>query len=321
MKVSVALCTYNGEQFLREQLDSILNQTLAIDEIIICDDKSTDATISILKEYKEKYPTVFFIYENENTLRSVKNFEQAISLCTGDIIFLSDQDDIWVDIKVEKYCTFFNENPSIQVLASNGYCINEKSETSEKYSLWDIPEFLKEQNIKIDYFKTITHLSNIATGATMALRKSFLPQILPFPSIKDLHHDEWIAMIASSKNAFELLNEKYFYYRIHENQQVGSVFHHKTIKKKQYLKSLYDITNDELSYSILKKRLKRLHSSFHKNRNLQNFETKFQSLFEENGHEIENKINATYTNMKLKFPIKTFLKQIGDKISNKQPKL
>ena len=100
-----------------------------------------------------------------------------------------------------------------------------------------------------------------------------------------------------------------------------NVFHHKTIKKKQYLKSLYDITNDELSYSILKKRLKRLHSSFHKNRNLLNFETKFQSLFEENGHEIENKINATYTNMKLKFPIKTFLKQIGDKISNKQPKL
>ena len=129
MKISVALCTYNGEKFLKEQLDSILNQTIAVDEIIICDDKSTDTTLSILRDYKKKYPTIISIYENENTLKSVKNFEKAISLCTGDIIFLSDQDDIWVDIKVEKYCDYFNENAAIQVLASNGYCINEKSFT------------------------------------------------------------------------------------------------------------------------------------------------------------------------------------------------
>ena len=77
MTTSVALCTFNGEKFLKEQLDSILNQTVTIDEIIVCDDGSTDATISILNSYKEKFPEIFNIYINEENLRSVKNFEKG----------------------------------------------------------------------------------------------------------------------------------------------------------------------------------------------------------------------------------------------------
>ena len=87
MKISVALCTYNGEQFLKEQLDSILKQTQKVDEIVICDDGSTDATINILENYSANYPNIFHIYRNKVNLRSVKNFEKAITLCTGDLIF------------------------------------------------------------------------------------------------------------------------------------------------------------------------------------------------------------------------------------------
>lgn len=96
MKLSVALCTYNGESFLQQQLDSILQQELSVDEIVICDDGSTDRTISIIESYKQRYHYPTFILEQNKKNKGVrKNFEYAISLCSGDIIFLSDQDDVW----------------------------------------------------------------------------------------------------------------------------------------------------------------------------------------------------------------------------------
>ena len=91
MKTSVALCTYNGEKYLREQLDSILNQTSAVDEIIVCDDRSTDNTVCILEEYQSKFPNLFFIYINEANLNSTKNFQKALNLCQNEVVFLSDQ--------------------------------------------------------------------------------------------------------------------------------------------------------------------------------------------------------------------------------------
>jgi Glycosyltransferases involved in cell wall biogenesis len=96
MTTSVALCTFNGEKFLRQQIDSILNQSMKVDEIVVCDDRSKDATIDILNGYQKKYPSVFKIYQNESNLGSVKNFERAVSLCSNEIIFLSDQDDFWI---------------------------------------------------------------------------------------------------------------------------------------------------------------------------------------------------------------------------------
>ena len=102
MKISVAICTFNGEKFLQEQINSILEQTLKVDEIVICDDCSTDNTWDILKDYKTNNPSLFQIHRNEINLKSNKNFEKAIGLCTGCYIFLSDQDDIWKNDKVEK---------------------------------------------------------------------------------------------------------------------------------------------------------------------------------------------------------------------------
>ena len=109
MKLSVALCTFNGEIFLKEQLDSILNQSINIDEIIVCDDQSTDNTKQILESYKKDNPDLFKIYYNEKNLRSNKNFEKAIKLTSGDYIFLSDQDDIWKENKVEETLAVFKK--------------------------------------------------------------------------------------------------------------------------------------------------------------------------------------------------------------------
>ena len=99
--ISVAMATYNGEKFIREQLDSILAQTITDWELIVCDDVSTDSTIAILEEYANKDGRIQ-IHKNKVNLGFKRNFEKAISLCSGDYIALCDQDDIWKHDKVEK---------------------------------------------------------------------------------------------------------------------------------------------------------------------------------------------------------------------------
>lgn len=106
--VSIAMTTYNGEKFIKKQLDSIINQTYKNLEIIICDDGSTDKTIDIIKEYQKKDKRIK-LYINEKNLGFSKNFEKAISLCKGDYIALSDQDDIWELDKIETMVKNIND--------------------------------------------------------------------------------------------------------------------------------------------------------------------------------------------------------------------
>ena len=318
MKISVALCTYNGEKFIQEQIDSILNQSRKVDEIVVCDDGSTDKTIEILNNYSKKNPNLFKIYRNEINLRSVKNFEKAISICSGDIIFLSDQDDIWIENKVEEYIKYFNENPTIDVLASNGFCIDENGVVHDKYAIWDVPQFLKDEKVEFDYFELITTVENFVTGATMAFRKKIVPEILPFPIIKNFHHDEWIAIIATNKNAFELLPVKYFKYRVHENQQVGGVFYDKSEKIKKYLTSYGNYQNSDLSFTLLKKRLKKVAGFYNLSNELSSSMTFNAKSFSEKRKKVLDFYNETLYNMNKKYPIKTILLKIVDRILKKR---
>lgn len=318
MKVSVAICTYNGEKYLKEQLDSILNQSHPVDEIVVCDDGSTDKTIEILNEYSTNNPGLFHIHENEENLRSVKNFEKALQLCTGDILFLSDQDDIWTADKVAEYLDYFEKNPTINVIASNGYCIDENSKVHDKYSLWDIPALLHESNSKVDYYKIIAYLGNIATGASMAIRKTFLKETIPFPILTGYHHDEWIALIAAHKNSFELLNKKYFYYRIHSNQQVGGVFFKKTKRNKHVFSYTYDLESSGLPFWSYKIILKKLIYSYLKNEKLLKESTAYAHLFEENLNGIKTLFYQRKQKMEELFPLKSKILDISDRTFKKR---
>lgn len=317
MKISVAMCTYNGEQFLKEQLDSIINQTLLVDEIIVCDDCSTDKTLDILDKYDLENPNLFKIHKNEINLRSVKNFEKSVGLCSGDFIFLSDQDDIWVDNKVEKMIEYFNLNPNINVLATNGFCIDDKSIVHEKYAVWDVPEFMRENGIEVNYFKIISYVSNIATGASMAFRKKIVRDILPFPIIKNFHHDEWIAIVSSYTNSFELLNDKLFYYRMHENQQVGGVFCEKNELKKKLFIELFNIDLEVLTLKAYKIKLKKYCASFKKNKKLipiKNKHIDFNNVL----NDIELNFNKTKINFKSKSKIKYYFISFTDQLLKKR---
>lgn len=318
MKISVALCTYNGEKYLEEQVNSIINQSVAVNEIIVCDDKSIDKTMRILDIYSSKYPSLFKIHSNSENLNSLKNFEKAISLTTGDIIFLSDQDDIWETNKVKDYLKYFDENPKIEVLASNGFCIDENAQKSEKYAIWDIPQFLRNENINFDYYTIIAYLANIATGASMAFKKEFAKEILPFPTIKNLFHDEWIAIIASKKKAFHLLDEKYFQYRIHQNQQVGGVFYEKSSKTKKYLLGVFDLSNTNVSFSDYKERLKRFCYSFEKIQLIKNFDKNYTIFFNDDLIKIQELYDETKKQMSNQYPLQFLVLKIFDFVTNKR---
>ena len=101
MKVSIALATYNGAKYLKQQLDSFQAQTCLPDELVVCDDCSKDNTVEILEEFKETASFIVIIIQNESNLGYTGNFEKAISLCSGNLIFISDQDDVWFNNKIE----------------------------------------------------------------------------------------------------------------------------------------------------------------------------------------------------------------------------
>jgi glycosyltransferase involved in cell wall biosynthesis len=281
VKISVALCTYNGEKYIEEQIDSILNQTLKVDEIVICDDLSSDKTHEIIEKYKALYPNTIRFYINDVNLRSVKNFEKAISLCTGEIIFLSDQDDLWADNKVAFIHNKFVENPNISCYATNGFIMDEKSIVDKKIlTIWEVPKILKVNNEQPDFFKMICCYNNFVTGASMAFRAKLNTKILPIPNvIKDFHHDEWIALIAAENNNFDFIDEKLFTYRVHSNQQVGGVTYKNSNSRITYFQNVFSFKTG-FGTKIYKRKLKLLSNNFKKFNTLKKLSTDHFEFFD-----------------------------------------
>jgi glycosyltransferase involved in cell wall biosynthesis len=223
MKTSVAMCTYNGEKFIKIQIESILNQSLPIDEIVICDDGSNDKTIEIIKQFQLEYPNKITLHKNQINLGSNKNFEKAISLCNGDYIFLSDQDDIWKMNKVEKIIEYFSKNESAEAVFSNAELTNDNNKKFTSISLWDSKGFMENQLSKpIDLYHHIKFKSNVVTGSTLCIKQEIKNLILPIPDIQKFYHDEWIAIIIASRRKLEYLTDELISYRIHSEQQIGA---------------------------------------------------------------------------------------------------
>ena len=222
MKISVAFIVFNGSRYMRQQLDSILAQTHKVDEIIVCDDGSTDATKEILEEFKNEHPDLFFIHYNKENIGPTKNIETAIQACTGDIILLADQDDYWETNKVEAIIKWFEQNPTMNGVFTNGALMSSNGQIDNNYGLWDSMSFpYNKVNNSQDLKLYINTVENAVTGATLAIRNNlaFLKQ--PFPPIKHLVHDRWLAMNLAESNSLGILNEKLIHYRIHSSQAIG----------------------------------------------------------------------------------------------------
>jgi glycosyltransferase involved in cell wall biosynthesis len=203
------MCTYNGEKYVSEQINSILSQTVPADEIIICDDKSTDNTLNIIKNSNS---SIIKLHQNPVNLGYIQNFTQAVNMCNGDIIFFSDQDDVWLPNKIEEMVAAFNADPNAYMIFSDSY-ITDKNLNILWDSLWNYKHF--------DYkkFNANTYLTSILAvhGCAMAIRKSALEYTGSFPSF--IGHDTWLATVLSLMGRAKPLNKKLNYYRAHENQQ------------------------------------------------------------------------------------------------------
>ncbi|MEA5458790.1 glycosyltransferase family 2 protein [Arcicella sp. LKC2W] len=222
--ISIALCTHNGGKFIGEQLRSIQEQSLKPNEIIVCDDNSSDETVEIIKQFSEVLPIKF--YQNIPALGTVKNFEYAISICKGDFIFLCDQDDYWLPNKIEKLVNYLETHPTQDVVFSNAAIVDENLQ-SLNLTMWEKIRFEDEEISLWEKGKALELLliSNRVTGCTVAIRKSFAKKAIPFPTHihPDFIHDGWIALLASLTNQIGFINEPLVLYRQHDNQQVGIV--------------------------------------------------------------------------------------------------
>lgn len=222
MSISVALCTLNGEKFLRTQLASLVDQTMPIDEVIVCDEGSTDKTLEILQQYKDKLPLK--IHQNPIRLGTYRNFEKAISLCTGDYIFPADQDDFWEIQKIERVITYLNQKPEVDVVFTDATLVDEFGQISGK-KLWSTFRFREKQQNEWKAGKSLEILldGNRVTGCTMCIRKSFFNTIVPFPANMPSYflHDAWMGIVASLENKISFIPASYVQYRQHSEQQVG----------------------------------------------------------------------------------------------------
>jgi glycosyltransferase involved in cell wall biosynthesis len=256
MNLSVSMITFQGAAYLKAQMDSILGQSIPVHEIIVCDDGSTDGTREILATYAASHPQIQ-LYFNEKNLGTVANMQQCLRKTTGDLIFLADQDDVWLPSKVEKTLAFFQKNPEADAVFSNADIIDEVGETQFGMTLWDIIGFPYGQ---VDLADFETRVDNVVTGAGLAFKRN--PELLEkdIPQIPGLLHDGWIGLYFAAKNTLKANPEKLFQYRSHANQQVGG----KIKERSQLLDfnlALYDGVPVMKDFAMWKAAMKRLYTN------------------------------------------------------------
>ena len=221
-RISVAMCTYNGEAYLAEQLDSIVRQSHPAHEIVICDDVSTDGTWALLEEYSNQYPNLIRIVYNDGHLGPVKNFEKAVSMCTGNLIALSDQDDVWRRDKLEILAHRFKEKPNLGLIFSNAELIDAKGERLSDADLWQVVGFNRRARAAVrngDVLRTLLR-KPFATGCTIMFRAALKAVCLPIS--EHLMHDYWISLAAAAYSRIEYVDERLVCYRQHSTNQVGA---------------------------------------------------------------------------------------------------
>lgn len=205
--ISIALAAYNGEKYIREQVDSILVQTIQDFELVVCDDCSTDGTLAILQEY-EKQDSRIHVYENDHNLGFIKNFEKAVSLCSGEYIALCDQDDIWLP---EHLQFLLNNMGNSSLSCGNAELVYENGK-SMKITLDKAQHFFYTTG---NYLYMLLLRGCKFQGASMLVPANFAKGVLPIPD--GIYHDMWFALCACMENGISYSTQVITKYRQHEN--------------------------------------------------------------------------------------------------------
>lgn len=228
LSVSVALCTHNGERYVAEQLRSILHQSLMPTQVVVSDDASSDSTVQVVKDVFSRFRAdhngsapVLTLLLNTEPLRVTANFEQATLACTGDLIALSDQDDLWVPERLERMVAQFDARQDLTLLHSDARLVDGEGNPlggtlSEAIGLsgWERERILEGAALDVLMRR------NVVTGATTMFRRSLLEAATPFP--REWVHDEWLAVVAAITGRVDFLPDALTDYRQHDSNQIGA---------------------------------------------------------------------------------------------------
>ncbi len=215
MKISVAMAAYNGEKYITRQIDSILSQLGDADELVVSCNPSKDATFDILREYASRDERVKPVICRKKGV--LPNFENAIGICRGDIIFLSDQDDVWEPGKVERIRSLFKKDRKLGGVVHGYKNIDENGNV-----LPEQPAFRPSYRIR-------THniiIKNPVQGSCLAFRRELVPYILPFP-VRIPMHDSYIGLVICRYSKLIYIPDTYLLYRKHEENVTTR--HHKPL--------------------------------------------------------------------------------------------
>lgn len=221
MTPSVAMATYNGARYLPAQLTSLAAQTLLPGELVACDDGSTDGTVAVLERFASDAPFPVRVFRNPVNLGSTGNFAQAIGRCTGDVIFLCDQDDLWHPHKLARFAATFDADPAVGLVASDLELVGPDGRELGR-RVWGelpFPPALRAA-VEAGGGPRLWVRYNTVTGAAAAFRADLREVILPIPP--GWVHDAWVALVAAAFRPVRLIADPLTQYRAHAGQQIGS---------------------------------------------------------------------------------------------------
>ena len=220
LRLSVALCTCNGADFLPEQLASYVAQTRRPDELVVCDDASTDATRSVLEAFAAQAPFPVRVVRNPERLGVSRNFAQAVQLCAGDVVALSDQDDRWLPNKLERLAAVFEQSRAVNAVFSDAELVNDHGQPVGQ-RLWESVGFAPgdQEAVRRGQAAPMLLRRNFVTGATLAVRADLRDVMFPIPPIWG--HEQWMALLAATFGELRMIAEPLIQYRLHERQQIG----------------------------------------------------------------------------------------------------
>jgi len=247
MKTSIVMATYNGAEYLYEQLDSIRDQSLKADEVIICDDCSKDNTVEMLRSYvaENSLEDSWKIIENEENLGYANNFHKALTLAQGDYIFFSDQDDIWHLNKLEEMCRVMEENPKVLLLCTDyePYVSAENAPT--------VPDnIMKKMTGDGSLEEIVLNSKNIhiaSLGCDMCIRKTFRDTIEPF-WVKGWAHDDYVWKTSQCASGCYAYHKPLIKRRLHANNVSMRKMHQKD-KRVKFLRELAEATQGMLNFA------------------------------------------------------------------------
>jgi glycosyltransferase involved in cell wall biosynthesis len=223
VRISIALCTYNGSAHLPQQLESIAGQARHPDELIIFDDASNDDSAEIARRFAATARFAVSVHANERNVGPTKNFEHAIAACSGDVIALCDQDDVWHPQKLERVAAEFARSPVLGFLFTDADVCDERAEPLG-YPLWKSVGFTPALQARLRRGRAFDVIlrQNVVTGAAMAFASRFKPLVLPIDP--RWVHDGWIALLIAATGAgVSIIDEPMIRYRQHASQAIGAL--------------------------------------------------------------------------------------------------